>query len=71
MCLTLFLPGCQEHRSEGTEMPDNDGERRGMTRSAEPIGPRTIIRANCPFQRYVSAVAAMFSTVWCWSKPFT
>jgi hypothetical protein len=24
-----------------------------------------------PFQRHISAVAAMFSTVWCWSKPFT
>jgi hypothetical protein len=46
MRLTLFLSGCQEHRSEGTEMPDNDGERRGMTRSAEPIGSRIIIQGE-------------------------
>jgi hypothetical protein len=60
MCLTLFLPGCQEHRSEGTEMPDNDGERRGMTLSAEPIGSRTIIQGelsvSTPRQRRCSHV---------------
>jgi len=32
-------------------------------------GPGSLGAAR--FQRHVSAVAAMFSTVWCWSKPFT
>jgi len=27
--------------------------------------------ASRPFQRHVSAVSAMFSTVGCWYKPFT
>jgi hypothetical protein len=43
-----------------------------MPESREPdLVAGGLIRASCLFQRRVSAVAAMFSTVGCWSKPFT